>query len=44
MVSLNDLMKKQDRQFTYNVSLRRFRSTTVAVENLKVLHILNVCF
>jgi hypothetical protein len=43
MVSLNDLMKKQDRQFTNNVSLWRFRATTVAVEKLKVLHILKVC-
>jgi hypothetical protein len=42
VVSLNDLMKKQDSQCTYNVTLRRFRATTVAVEKLKLLHILNV--
>ena len=34
---------KQDRQDTYNVTLRRVRATTIAVENQQVLHTLNVC-
>jgi len=33
----------QDRQCTYNVTLRRVRVTTVAVEKQQVLHILSVC-
>ena len=34
---------EQDRQYTYNATLRRVRATIVAVEELKLLHILNVC-
>ena len=33
---------KQDRQCTYNITLRRFCVTTVVVENQLVLHILSV--
>jgi len=33
----------QDRQCTYNLTLRRFRPTTVAVEQQSVLHIVSVC-
>ena len=35
---------KQDRQCTYNVTLRRDRATIVVVEKQEVLRILNVCF
>jgi hypothetical protein len=36
----NPTENKQDRQHTYNVTLRRFRATTFAVEEKYVLHIL----
>jgi len=36
------LYKEQDRQFTYHVSLRRFRANFVAVENQELLHILSL--
>jgi len=35
--------KKQDRQYTFYITLRRVRATIVAVENQQVLHILSVC-
>jgi len=34
---------KQERQYSYNVTLRRVRATIVAVEKQYVLHILSVC-
>jgi hypothetical protein len=34
---------KEDRQCTYNVTLRSVRVTTVAVENQYVLHIMSAC-
>jgi hypothetical protein len=34
---------KQDRQCTYNITLRRGDANTVAVEKQQVLHILGVC-
>jgi hypothetical protein len=34
---------KQNRQSTYDVTLRRFRATPVAVEKQWVLHIMSVC-
>ena len=34
---------QQDRQCTYNVTIRRVRATIVAAEKQKVLHILSVC-
>ena len=34
---------KQDRQFKYNVTLRRVRAPTAAVEKQWVLHNLSVC-
>ena len=42
-VSGNKVSYIQDRQCTYNVTLRRFRATIVAVEKQYVLHILSVC-
>jgi hypothetical protein len=39
---LDDEKKKQDRQCTYNVTLRRVR-VTIVVEKQEVLHILSVC-
>ena len=33
----------QDRQYTYNVTLRRVRATIFAVEKQRVLHKLSVC-
>jgi hypothetical protein len=38
-----DSLLEKDRQYMYNVTLRRVRATTVAVEKQKVLHILSVC-
>jgi hypothetical protein len=38
-----DLKSKQDRQSTYNVTLRRPVATIVAVEKQYVLHIVSVC-
>jgi hypothetical protein len=38
-----DLIIKQDRPYTYNVTLRRFCATIVVVENTWELHILSVC-
>jgi len=35
---------QQDRQCTYNVTLRRVRTTIIAMEKQYVLHILSVCF
>jgi len=37
------LWRRQDRQGTYNVTMRRVRATIVEVEKRKVLHILRVC-
>jgi hypothetical protein len=37
------LMEKQDSQFTDDVTLRRVRETTLAVEKQYVLRILSVC-
>jgi len=34
---------KEDRQCTYNITLRRVRATNVAVEKQWVLHSLSVC-
>ena len=34
---------KQDRQCTYNVTLRRFRDTIVVVEKQQVLHAMAEC-
>jgi hypothetical protein len=34
---------KQKRKRMYNVTLRRVRATTVAVEKQYILHILSVC-
>ena len=36
-------LTKQDRQRTYNVTMRRVRATIVAVEKQYVLQILSVC-
>jgi hypothetical protein len=33
----------QDRQCKYNLTLRRFRATTVAVEKQRVLHTMSAC-
>ena len=33
----------QDRDCTYDVILRRFNATTVAVKEQEILHILSVC-
>jgi len=38
-----DCMMQQDRQCTYNVTLRSVRATIVAVEKQWVLHNLGVC-
>jgi len=35
---------EQERQCTYNVTMRRVRATIVAVERQLVLHIVSVCF
>jgi len=35
---------KQDKQYTYNVTLRRIHATIAEVEKQQVLHILRVCF
>jgi len=39
----NISLLKQDRKYTYDVTLRRVRATIFAVEKQKVLHILSVC-
>ena len=36
-------LDQQDSHCTYNATLRSVRATIVAVEKLKVLHILSVC-
>ena len=36
-------MIKQESQFSYNVTLRRVRVSTVAIEKQQELHILSVC-
>ena len=38
-----DKKNKQDRQITYNVTMRRVRVSIVAVEMQSLLHILSVC-
>ena len=43
VVTPNDCTYKQDRQCTYNVTQRGVRATIVAVENLQLLHVINVC-
>jgi hypothetical protein len=40
---IHEAKYKQDRKCTYNVTLKRVRVTTVAVENKYILHILSVC-
>ena len=37
------IKNQQERQRTYNVILRRFRATIVAVEEQYVIHIVSVC-
>ena len=37
------LVTKQDRQYTYNVTLRRIRVTIVTAEKQYLLNILSVC-
>ena len=37
------LQKQQDRQYTYNLKLRRVRATVVVVEKQEILHILSLC-
>jgi len=39
----NSCNVKQNMQCTYNVTMRRFLVTIVAVEKQLVLHIVNVC-
>ena len=43
VISIIAQRTKQDRQCTYNVTLRRVRATTVAVEKQQMLHKLSVC-
>ena len=38
-----EVVPEQDKQCTYNVTLRHIHETIVAVEKKYVLHILNLC-
>ena len=40
---IQEVIRIQDRQCTYNVTMRRVRATVVAVERQYVLLILSVC-
>jgi hypothetical protein len=42
-LTLTEGNHEQDRQCTYNVTLKRVRATIVAVEEQILLHILSVC-
>ena len=43
LLLIQEVIRIQDRQCTYNVTMRRVRATVVAVERQYVLLILSVC-
>ena len=43
LVETNTVRMEQDRQYTYNVTLRRVRATIIAVDKQQVLYNVSVC-